>query len=146
MDSYGGIEVRSPEPTKWKKPMAGSTGDVTSKLDAIAADIAAGRIGQSEPWGGADVVISAHPAPAKSGEGFYPAPRFVVTPHVAELSWLFESLRDAFTSVIDYQSKYEFYGRLADAADRHAAGSVGDMLAGVLGEARVMAGEFGGSE
>jgi hypothetical protein len=70
-----------------------------------------------------------------------------VTPFAGELSWLFESLRDAFGSSIDFQSKYEFYGRLADAADRYSAStpeisqSAEGLLLTVLSEAKKMATE-----
>lgn len=70
-------------------------------------------------WGGADVVISIKP-PKRAEEGFYPEPRYVVTNHAFELSWLFEALRDAFYAEarIDSCSKIEFFGRLANAANR----------------------------
>jgi hypothetical protein len=70
-------------------------------------------------WGGADVVIARKP-PQKVEGGFYPEARYVVTPHSFELSWLFEALRDAFyaESRLDSCSKIEFFGRLANAANR----------------------------
>lgn len=71
-------------------------------------------------WGGADVIISAVAPPPSTGDGFYPEPRFVVTEHSFELSWLFERLRDAFYAEarLDGCSKIEFFGRLANAASR----------------------------
>jgi hypothetical protein len=72
----------------------------------------------------------------------------LVTRFVAELSWLFESLRDVFGSSIDFQSKYPFHGRLAAAADRYTASkspesqTAGELLSAVLKEARQMTGEF----
>jgi hypothetical protein len=72
-----------------------------------------------QEWGGADVVVSKmHPRPGL--EGFYPPPRYVVTSHASELSWLFEQLRDAFYSeqMLDSCTKIEFFGRLANAANR----------------------------
>jgi len=71
-------------------------------------------------WGGADVGIKRKP-PAKSANGgFYPDPRYVITEHSLELSWLFEKLRDAFYAEerLDGCSKIEFFGRLANAANR----------------------------
>lgn len=72
-------------------------------------------------WGGADVVISRSPAPKTIGEQFYPKPRYVVTEFALELSWLFVALRDAFyaESRLDGCSKIEFFGRLANAANRY---------------------------
>ncbi|GAB4180561.1 MAG: hypothetical protein Kow00108_17020 [Calditrichia bacterium] len=71
-------------------------------------------------WGGADVIITKESPPKKAEEGFYPEPRYVVTQHSLELSWLFERLRDAFYAEkrLDGCSKIEFFGRLANAALR----------------------------
>ena len=70
-------------------------------------------------WGGADVVIT-RKHPHKTEGGFYPEPRYVVTDYSFELSWLFEALRDAFYAEarLDSCSKIEFFGRLANAANR----------------------------
>jgi len=96
-----------------------------------------------EEWSGADVVICAASPPQESG-GFYPAPRFVVTEHSLELSWLFARLRDAFYAEnrLDGCSKIEFFGRLANAANRalRRDATVGARLLGaaVLHEAFAM--------
>ena len=70
-------------------------------------------------WGGADVVISRN-APTRQANDFYPDPRYVVTRYDREVSWLFEKLRDAFYAEnrLDSCSKIEFFGRLANAANR----------------------------
>ncbi|MBP9663106.1 MAG: hypothetical protein KBD94_00690 [Pyrinomonadaceae bacterium] len=67
-------------------------------------------------WSGADVVITSQTQDRSQVGGFYPEPRTVVTRFSAEVSWLFERLRDAFSGLIDGTSKIEFYGRLAKAA------------------------------
>ena len=114
-----------------------------ARVEAIAAEVGRGRIGRARPWGGADVVITATKPLPHPGPSFYPDPQFVVTPHARELSWLFGKLGSAFADTIDYLSKYEFYGRLAGAADRAAgAGSATELLHAVLAEARVLAREF----
>jgi hypothetical protein len=104
-------------------------------------------------WGGADVALTRN-APSQSTEtGFYPDPRYVVTEHALELSWLFEELRDAFYAEqrLDGCSKIEFFGRLANAANRciKKAGdpSSNNLCAAVLHEAfaiydEMEAGEF----
>ena len=71
-------------------------------------------------WGGADVIISEEPAHEPVPNSFYPEARYVVTAHAHELSWLFVELRDAFYAeeLIDGCSKIEFFGRLANAANR----------------------------
>ena len=129
--------------------MAKSTSDLSHKLDSLASSITGGAIGRAKLWGGADVVVCADPPPPRATPGFYPDPQFVVTPYAAELSWLFVQLRDAFVGAIDYRSKYEFYGRLAGAAERYSAEtpsaskSVVGMLSDVVAEARRMAEEIG---
>lgn len=74
-------------------------------------------------WGGADVVIRFKQHPHNKSSSFYPAPRMVCSKHARELSWLFEILRDAFylESLVDGCSKIEFFGRLANAANKKIA-------------------------
>ena len=89
-------------------------------LQHIELDFSHGRLPKARPWGGADVVISAR-APRKSASSdFYPEHRYVISPHAPELSWLFGALRDAFYAEkrLDGQTKIEFFGRLANAANR----------------------------
>lgn len=71
-------------------------------------------------WGGADVLITTVPPEAPKEPSFYGEPRYVVTPRALEVSWLFEWLRDAFYAEdrLDSCSKIEFFGRLANAANR----------------------------
>lgn len=71
-------------------------------------------------WGGADVVITRKRPPKSAEVGFYPEPHYVITEHSLELSHLFEKLRDAFYAEerLDGCSKIEFFGRLANAANR----------------------------
>ena len=42
--------------------------------------------------------------------------RLVITQHAIELSWLFIQLRELYRNRIDYLSKYDFYGELAQKA------------------------------
>ena len=93
-------------------------------------------------WGGADVVItSKRPAATDGANSFYPDPRYVVTDHALELSWLFEKLFTAFyaDNLLDGCTKIEFCGRLANAANRclakPPAGSARPLLAAVMHEA-----------
>jgi hypothetical protein len=71
-------------------------------------------------WKGADVAIQSEQPIASQEDRFYPEPRYVVTHYSLELSWMFESLRDAFyaENLLDSFSKIEFFGRLANAANR----------------------------
>ncbi len=92
-----------------------------------------------EEWVGADVVITSE-QPEIEPDAFYPAPRFVVTPHAAQLSWLFFQLRDIFLPLYGGNSKIELFGRLANAALRYQAKSEGledqgELCSAVLHEA-----------
>jgi hypothetical protein len=117
---------------------------IQNKIRLLAAEVLAGRWGRaSAPWRGADVLI-AETAPQLEGHGFFPPPRVVVTPFCLELSWLFESLRGVFSASLNGTSKIEFYGRLANAADRYLesdgphAQAPSDLLLAVLHEAHLM--------
>ena len=115
-------------------------------------DLEATRLKRTREWGGADVVIT-RKKPEKTGGGFYPEPRYVITKYAFELSWLFEALRNAFyaESLLDGCSKIEFFGRLANAANRFLSKSTQitahTLCAAVLHEAfaiyeEIMDGEF----
>ena len=99
-------------------------------------------------WGGADVVICLREPPANREPGFYPEPRRVCSVHARELSWLFNSLRDAFAieSLLDGCTKIEFYGRLANAANSRLRTepdiSAAGICSAVLDEAEKIYGEM----
>lgn len=78
-------------------------------------------------WGGADVIICSRLKESIkkwlgdqplviSFQKTEPRRRAVITKFSKELSWLFYQLRDVFAGEIDYISKYDFYGLLAQAA------------------------------
>lgn len=71
-------------------------------------------------WAGADVIVLREKPSDTLNQGFYPDQRYVVTVFSHELSWLIEELRDAFYSskYLDGCTKVEFFGRLANAANR----------------------------
>jgi len=83
--------------------------------------------GAIRSWGGADVII--RPKMTKKTERWLgnqnlvvsaqktvPRKRAVITSYFQELSWLFNQLKNIFRGRIDYISKYDFYGSLAQAA------------------------------
>ena len=81
----------------------------------------------TEEWGGADVIIKEQRDESinewlrdqplvLSPQKTEPRRRAVITEHSRELSWLFIQLRDIFDGQIDYISKYDFYGSLAQSA------------------------------
>lgn len=120
---------------------------VFSQLDQVTQDVQAGNIGVHEVWGGADVGVLFEPI-AKPWESFYPEPRWVITPSAAEVSWLFFELYwEVFPDWVDYLNKYEFVGRLANAANRYldqvdGVESLPDLLLAIIAEARIMAKEM----
>jgi len=104
---------------------------IRSELDALKRLISGGEIPprakEWDEWGGADVEILSHlDQSAKdwiqtqpmviSAQTLEPKRRVIVTGYSRELSWLFCQLRDIFSEQIDYVSKYDFYGSLAQSA------------------------------
>ena len=86
----------------------------------------------TKEWGGADVIIKKsrdsnidrwlEDQPLSIGlQGNAPRRRAVITQHSKELSWLFYQLRDLYSEKIDYVSKYDFYGLLAQSANDYLA-------------------------
>jgi hypothetical protein len=120
--------------------------ELLTKLDALCAQLAGPGPGRAQPWGGADVIITSEAPIADTAPSFYPELRPVVTSHAEELSWLFVELRDTFIDFLDAQNKIEFFGRLANAANRHLSRHSGTVSAAslclaVLHEAYVIAEE-----
>ena len=79
---------------------------------------------KSFPFGGAGVcIVSEAPRRRPQEKSFYPDSRYVVTCHIRELSWVFEELYRIFCAgdLLDHCSKFEFFGRLANAANDAAA-------------------------
>lgn len=128
--------------------MSKDSKSIRSKVDTIAGEIAADRVGRSNSWDGADVVITDMPPNLMENPSFYPAKRKVVTSFVRELNWLFVSLGDVFGTAVDFHSKPAFYGQLADAADRYLTSNSRDshtakgLLTAVTIEAGLMAEEL----
>ncbi|MBX3007620.1 MAG: hypothetical protein KF816_06285 [Melioribacteraceae bacterium] len=78
-------------------------------------------------WGGADVIIEKRldedtkawiedQSTVFSFQKTETTRQVVITEYSKELSWLFYQLKKIFSSRIDYVSKYEFYGSLAQSA------------------------------
>lgn len=96
------------------------------KQTVLTEDITKKAI-KTREWGGADVVIRKELDEETKrwlGESAIviglqhsdPRRRAVITEYSKELSWLFYQLKDVFSHEIDYVSKYDFYGLLAQAA------------------------------
>ena len=122
------------------------------KLEQLSDEIVKGQSRRSSLWQGADVVITNN-LPITNDVGFYPAPRYVVTSHAFELSWLFEQIRNIFIEKEEYSYlKEEIFGRLGNTANRflssRANSNVSELLLAVMHEAFAIAeeiqdGEFG---
>lgn len=86
-------------------------------------------------WRGADVRIAEAPYPSYSGSS-----TLVVTEHAAALAGLFLDLRDLAAPGLDHMTKYEFFGRMAEAAKTWLAKQPGtdqvDLLLVAAREAR----------
>ena len=93
---------------------------VIEELDSLSQLVISGLSGKAKPWQGADVVVTNVLELGNSEiDSFYPSPRFVVTDHVSEVSWLFEKLARIFADEDNYGGwKEEFFGRLGNMANR----------------------------
>jgi hypothetical protein len=118
------------------------------QLQDAAEQVLRGSVPDVDNWQGADVVITDQPAQPPRETGFYPPPRTVFTVHARKLSWLFENLADTFMPFLDGASKIEFFGRLANAANRYldavpaSKHSAPDLLLAVLHEAHAIRDEM----
>lgn len=119
--------------------------------EILATDISPKAINTKE-WSGADVIIKDHvntgiqkwldaQPTVISFQNTTPRRRAVITNYSKELSWLFNKLKVIFSDKIDYVSKYDFYGMLAQSAidyviDNKDSKSVNDLLIAVLNKAK----------
>ena len=85
---------------------------------------------KTDEWGGADVIIKKQldehtrewlkkQPIVISNQEIVPQRRVIITNHSKELSWLFYELKKIFSGQIDYVSKYDFYGSLAETASEY---------------------------
>lgn len=104
---------------------------INKKLNDLEKKIQSGNFLKGEEisknWGGADVIISKEmteeiknwcndKTEIISFQNTIPKRRVVVTKYSKELIWLFNQLGDIFSEKIDYISKYDFFGSLAQEA------------------------------
>ena len=105
--------------------------EIFEKLDELEREIDSGaflkEVSSVTEWGGADVIIRSRlddstkkwlgeQPLAISLQESEPRRRAVITEFSKELSSLFYKLKDIFSGEIDYVSKYNFHGLLAQAA------------------------------
>jgi len=91
---------------------------MSERLEKLREVIERGEFGEFDRfWVGADVAI-VEEQPEIGPPGFYPDPLFVVSPHAAELSWLFTQVRDCFVDLLSYgPGKEELFGEMAARAN-----------------------------
>jgi hypothetical protein len=129
--------------------------DVTADVDPIrralgelVSQVLERKQGTAPAWHDADVLITGETPSPRQPDTFDAPPGTVVTRFAAELSWLFERLHDAFAPGLDDGSKIEFFGRLADAANRYLTStewqklSARDLLLAVLAETHAVIDEM----
>ena len=120
---------------------------LTEKI--INADVDISKV--KHPWGGADVIIA--PSITKelkewledqpiviSNQKTIPKRRLVITEYWKELSWLFDQAKVILADQIEYITKYDFYGGMADASIRfienHEEYEAEELLLAALWEVR----------
>jgi hypothetical protein len=105
---------------------------------AIKTEDITQKASDTKEWGGADVIISKtmnkqiqewleSGSIVISFQDTAPKRRAVITEYSKELSWLFEQLKNIFTGEIDFISKYDFYGSLAQSAIDYLEASKGNI-------------------
>ena len=127
---------------------------ISYKLKKLTEAIINGEVDTSKvkrPWGGADVIIAASITKELkewlgdqpiviSKQNTIPQRRLVITEHWKELSWLFDQVKVILADYIDYITKYDFYGSMADAANRfienHEEYEAEELLLAALWEVR----------
>ena len=101
--------------------------------------------GHEKLFRGADITVVDENSPMKDEKiHWLDNDERIITPFSLELSWGIFKLRDIFysKSLVNYVSKYEFFGRLGDAANqyhqKYGPGNVDDLLSEVSKEAHAM--------
>ena len=104
---------------------------IHDKLQELEKTVRSGKYkkeaGAVKEWGGADVIIKKELDDMTqcwlvdqhlviSYQKTAPKKRAVITAYSQELSWLFYELKGIFQGKIDYISKYDFFGSLAQSA------------------------------
>lgn len=123
--------------------------NMQKKLEALSRKVASNGIGQARPWGGADVVVCTV-APTLTKGGFYSDPRYVETRYVAEISWMFEQIRNIFWNHPGYGAwKEELFGRLGNVVQsqtsRNTDTTLEHLTGALLHEAHAIAEEISDS-
>lgn len=110
-------------------------------VDALDRRVAESRFGRAREWGGAGVGVTSEPPESRDGPNVDPDVRYVFTEYAPELSWLFNELWQPAVRAVFGSAKEEFFGRLANAANRYLSRTddptIRDLLGAVVHEAYV---------
>jgi hypothetical protein len=71
-------------------------------------------------WIGPGVLFATRITSVKSLPGLAPHSATIVTPHAHAAAWLLERLDDAFSPLLGTQLRFDFFERLAEAAEAYA--------------------------
>lgn len=90
-----------------------------NELLLLARYLSKPRLHRDSEFGGAGILFTDQPREAQTST-FYSPPRYVITTHFREVSWFIIGLRDIFYAekMVNFFSKFEFFGRLGNAANR----------------------------
>lgn len=114
---------------------------MTNEVQLLGESVKAGMLANSHKplFAGAGIVISDKPLPEER-----PEYTVVVSRHAVAISSVIYSLMDICRDGYDYLNKFEFFGRLAEAANAYQAARCDDpgIVLAVLAEGVVIAGEM----
>jgi len=105
--------------------MMDALGDTGTLLDALEIQMRRRRYRSAKPprpivgWKGPGVLFATRIPPARSFPGLSPHPVTVVTPHAHAAGWLLDRLDDAFSPLLGTQLRFDFFERLAEAAEAY---------------------------
>lgn len=104
--------------------------EIESGIESLQEQIRSGDVGKCKPyWRGADVIISPERIPSERLASTHIDDAQVITGDDAlagSLAWLFSRLGQIVSPLIDYMTKYEFYGEMAEGAIEAIGSNAGD--------------------
>jgi hypothetical protein len=99
--------------------------DTGTLLDALEIEMRRRRYRSGKPhrriigWRGPGVLFATRITPARSLPGLSPHPITIVTPHAHAAGWILDRLDDAFSPLLGTQLRFDFFERLAEAAEAY---------------------------
>jgi hypothetical protein len=99
--------------------------DTGTLLDALEIEMRRRRYRSEKPprrivgWRGPGVLFVTRLTPVRALPGLSPHPVTIVTPHSHAAGWLLDRLDDAFSPLLGTQLRFDFFERLAEAAEAY---------------------------